>query len=91
MDRQKRMEGNRWKERDNERGAQGLTQSEKQESQRGWAQHMLEQKKHMAPDRAGGCCLDQRQKKTDWRKGMHMLKEENPRAVEGLRAGGAAT
>ena len=48
MDRQKRIEGNRWKERE----AQGLMQS-KQENQRGWVQHMPRQKEHMALARAG--------------------------------------
>lgn len=40
------------RERDRERGAQGLMQS-KQENQRGWIQHMLRQKEYMALARAG--------------------------------------
>lgn len=42
---------------------------------------------YMAPARARECCLDQRQKKAVLRKGMRMVKEQNPRAGEGLRVG----
>lgn len=41
------------------------------------------QKKYMAPARARECCLDQGQKKAVLRKGMRMVKGQNPRAGEG--------
>lgn len=46
-----------------------------------------EEKRYMAPARAGECHLDQRQKKAGLRKGMHMVKEQSLRAGEGLKVG----
>lgn len=37
--------------------------------------------------RAGESCLDQKQKRAGFRKGMRMVTEQNPGAGEGLRVG----
>lgn len=90
MNRQERIEGDRGRERESEgereeHKVQPSLRSRKvrkSEFCRCW-----EQKKYMAPGRAGECHLDQRQKKAGLRKGMHMMKEQSPRAGEGLEVG----
>ena len=52
LDGQTEKNGRKQMERERQRGAQALMQS-KQENQRGWVQHMLRQKEHMALARAG--------------------------------------
>lgn len=79
------MEGDTDGERKRERST-GRVKSEKQENQsepsRCW-----KQKKYVAPARARESCLDQKQKRAGFRKGMCMVMEQNPGTGEGLKVG----